>query len=1217
MLKKINIVFLVLVLFLFSTTSFSGVNSYQYSGGFTGQVNTDIASNGTITVVVTNSGTIKTSKDLVTWDDHYGFELNINRVIWNGSKFCAVGDGYSYISSDGISWTKSAALTGFFPTDMIWDGQSFVVTTKTYTKVLVSNDCQSWSISHNTNDVLSGDLNSIAYNGSSYLVFGASGSMSSTDLVTWQAQTSTNLFPKIKWAQERNEYLGMTGWRDIYTSPDGVNWTIDSTMPASPAIYFSRVYWDGSQYIILGLDNSFNGNEVISYGLPGSWNQIFLNGNYYALEKINADYLMVGKFNQMATGKTLPTLAQTSGLLSVFSGLAEQNGVMIAQPQIGIPLRSTDNGDTWSEINISGNTGYGRGVAVSSSGRWVMTYDANTFTSDDAGLTWNNQGATLSNAPNRLVYSSTAGVFLAAGAALETSADGVTWIPSVTPPSFIAGNAIWSPAISKFVISGSGNYALSSDGLNWSAYRCPNMVTYSGSLASSDTKILLDCKTQVYSSTDGINWTVDPLGPSLKGRTLHWNNSEWLAFKEGSYITTSDLTTINKSVTIHPTPITILKENTLSVGTRTISAGYGLAIMDQVPEVNLVEYSTPDNQVSEGAGVQSITVQLSSTSTYDITIPFSLTDITTSVGADYTVTASPLVIKAGNTSGVIDITLIDDTLFEGSESMTLNLGTPVYAVTGTTSSMTITIMDNENNAPVLTPPQAVTVDENAQTGTLLSTLSATDADGDVLSYSISAGNTGGLFAIDSATGAITVAGTLDYESATSHTLTVEVTDGIAITSSSLVVNINNLNDNPVTMLFNSLSTSEQEDISTGTIGRLTAIDADVGTTISYSLTYNPDGLFAIPDPTLGQVHFIGVFDYETATSYSYEITATSSDGSSTSFPITVNITDVNDNPVVLSDSDSNAEWVSEDAMIGTPVGVTASGFDGDASVGNLMEEYFLDTDANGLFTIDAVTGVVTLAGSLDYETATSHVINVGALSTDGSIDIKSFTIHVGDVWEDSDSDGVPDGIDTSPTDATEATPILDSGDVVVIKAPVGTMLSNTQILAINDASLSTIDKPNDVTFDHGVIAFHLKGLNVGETRNVTITYSGEIPSGARIYKIMPDGYVDFSDHATINYVNSTVTITLVDGGAGDADGVANGVIVDPVALATPIATTEPTPTNPAPTNPAPTNPAPTNPAPTNPAPANSGSSGGGASEPLFLLLMFTLFCLRKSRRSRI
>ena len=74
--------------------------------------------------------------------------------------------------------------------------------------------------------------------------------------------------------------------------------------------------------------------------------------------------------------------------------------------------------------------------------------------------------------------------------------------------------------------------------------------------------------------------------------------------------------------------------------------------------------------------------------------------------------------------------------------------------------------------------------------------------------------------------------------------------------------------------------------------------------------------------------------------------------------------------------------------------------------------YTLDDDAGGLFAIDANTGIVTVAGGLDYETATSHNITIRATSDDGSFATEIFSIGVTDVNESgvtaiSDTDGRP------------------------------------------------------------------------------------------------------------------------------------------------------------------------------------------------------------------
>ena len=68
------------------------------------------------------------------------------------------------------------------------------------------------------------------------------------------------------------------------------------------------------------------------------------------------------------------------------------------------------------------------------------------------------------------------------------------------------------------------------------------------------------------------------------------------------------------------------------------------------------------------------------------------------------------------------------------------------------------------------------VAEDAEIGTVVGTVSATDPAMDTVTYSISAGNEAAKFAIDTNTGAIKVAGVLDYESDTSFSLTVEASN---------------------------------------------------------------------------------------------------------------------------------------------------------------------------------------------------------------------------------------------------------------------------------------------------------------------------------------------------------------------------------------------------------------------------------------------------------
>ena len=81
------------------------------------------------------------------------------------------------------------------------------------------------------------------------------------------------------------------------------------------------------------------------------------------------------------------------------------------------------------------------------------------------------------------------------------------------------------------------------------------------------------------------------------------------------------------------------------------------------------------------------------------------------------------------------------------------------------------------------PPQfgsasySFSVAEDAAVGAAVGVVSATDPNRDRLTYTVTAGNDDGKFAIDAGSGAVTVAGTLNYDTASSYALTVQVSDG--------------------------------------------------------------------------------------------------------------------------------------------------------------------------------------------------------------------------------------------------------------------------------------------------------------------------------------------------------------------------------------------------------------------------------------------------------
>jgi archaellum component FlaF (FlaF/FlaG flagellin family) len=95
-----------------------------------------------------------------------------------------------------------------------------------------------------------------------------------------------------------------------------------------------------------------------------------------------------------------------------------------------------------------------------------------------------------------------------------------------------------------------------------------------------------------------------------------------------------------------------------------------------------------------------------------------------------------------------------------------------------------------------------------------------------------------------------------------------------------------------------------------------------------------------------------------------------------------------------------------------------------------------------------------------------------------------------------------------------------------------------------------MEAPGDApaVFPFGMIGFTVGELTGGATVTVALTMPGTIPEGAVYYKYQNGVYTRYDSVTGLDYGGSSFTITVTDGGAGDADGEVNGLIVDPGGL---------------------------------------------------------------------
>ena len=267
------------------------------------------------------------------------------------------------------------------------------------------------------------------------------------------------------------------------------------------------------------------------------------------------------------------------------------------------------------------------------------------------------------------------------------------------------------------------------------------------------------------------------------------------------------------------------------------------------------------------------------------------------------------------------------------------------------------------------------VDENSYG--VLGTISATDPEGDFLTYQITAGDTDFAFEVDS-NGDLIVYGYLDFETTSSYQLTVEASDEFS--SAYATVNIT-VNDVPEAPVFDpdTYSVTVAED-TYGTILQLFATDPQ-GEPLTYTITGgDTDSVFSIDSD--GNLEVFGSLDYETTTSY--QLTVEVSDGTETATAtVDITVTDVVENaaPVISDFVASNYEgnsWV----FTGTVVDEYPEGLYVD--FGGVLDGYSIYVEADGSFTfyieLPPDTDSIVTAVTTDLEGLTSNTAQYWVIS---------------------------------------------------------------------------------------------------------------------------------------------------------------------------------------------------------------------------------------------
>ena len=175
--------------------------------------------------------------------------------------------------------------------------------------------------------------------------------------------------------------------------------------------------------------------------------------------------------------------------------------------------------------------------------------------------------------------------------------------------------------------------------------------------------------------------------------------------------------------------------------------------------------------------------------------------------------------------------------------------------------------------------------------------------------------------------------------------------------------------------------------------------------------------------------------------------------------------------------------------------------------------------------------------------------SLGTASSQTISDIQSDHTVLAIFANDGDGDGVPDTVDEFPDNQALATPTATngtSGFLVDVTLDPNAWLTDVQALSKADLEAYGIEKPAGYTFQDAFLTFTIHNVPKGGMAQVIIEFPSGIPENAKCFKLDDRVFYEYTDAV---FDGNQLLLTLTDGGLGDADGVSDGVIIDPVGLA--------------------------------------------------------------------
>lgn len=465
-----------------------------------------VASNGTIYVIVGQSGVIVTSTDLTTFTRRTsGTTAVLVSVIFANNLFVASGtSGTILTSSDGITWTARTSGTAQAIVRMAWSGSLFVGAASATGTYVTSPDGITWTVR-----TIAGasTLTFVTWSGSQFLMGGLGATFyTSSNGTTWTSRATGTTGTSLQYfdaAFATGLFVAVGYYRSgaptvsiLITSPDGITWT-------------TRVSGSGTGTGMLGV--SYNGTTWLASGSDASSRRTSTNGTTWSSVTFSPP---------MTTGRET-----TNGGYPAIRAI----GSTFFQPTFSSNLFTSTDGTNFTQrtnLPISSTQSI-----VTNSNTFVCTDQRYVYYSSN-GLDWTQSNVPLNAITDGVLYfQNNIFFYMGNSGLLYTSSDGISWTARTTGVTF---------SLSGGVAFGAGLYVINGPAVN-QVITSPDLVTWTTRTATSMGSAIARGSTRfvaqafslantLVTSTDGINWSSTSTGGALYAPvSIIWTGSQFVA----------------------------------------------------------------------------------------------------------------------------------------------------------------------------------------------------------------------------------------------------------------------------------------------------------------------------------------------------------------------------------------------------------------------------------------------------------------------------------------------------------------------------------------------------------------------------------------------------------------------------------------------------------------------------------------------------------------